>query len=1362
MEPGSILAQRFEIERETGSGGTSSVYCAKDRLTGDPVALKVMRGGLETERFAREARAIAELAHPGIVRYVAHGSTPGGQHYLAMEWLSGEDLNQRLVRTGLSVGESVRVVARAAEALGYAHARGVIHRDVKPSNLFLPDGDLERVKVIDFGLARLAGFATSLTAVGNVIGTPGYFAPEQAQGQKHIDARADVFSLGCVLFKCLTGRRAFEGEDMIAVVAKVVLEAAPRVSELRPEIPAALDGLIAQMLAKHPDARPADARAVAEALAALEGLDEERRVPAPVGPPRLTGTEQRLVSVVVAARAVSAFAGPDATYPDRVPESEQTIDEARAPGVASTEQRLRAAVEAHGARVAVLFDGSAVATLTGAGSASDLAVRAARSALAMRAVVPHAAIGLATGRGLVTDRPVGEVIDRATRLARGLRREQVEQSPSARRSGADAARPGPDSGSRPAAVEGSAPEPPIRLDEVTAALLEGRFRIGGDASARELLGEGEPVDAGRTLLGKATPFVGRERELGALLATFDECVGEPVARAVLVTGAAGVGKSRLRHEIIGRLLRRGEGEGTRLEIWESRGDPMRAGSPFGMIAPAIRRAAGVLEGEPAPVRQQRLRDRLAQSVPPADLDRVAEFIGELVGVPFPDESSIQLRAARQDPVLMGDQLRRAFEDLLAAECARGPMLLVLDDLHWGDLPSVRLVDAALRNLKDRPLMVLALGRPEVHEQFPMLWTERGLQEQPLGELLPKACERLVRAVLGHDVAHEVVERVVAQAMGNAFYLEELIRAVADATPGAEPKPSRSLDRAPETVLAMVHARLERIGADARRVLRAASVFGGVFWLGGVRALLGGPREAELGHWIADLVEREMVSPRASSRLSGETEYAFRHALVREAAYATLTEGDRALGHRLAAAWLEAIGETDPSVLAEHFERGAEPGRAVVWYLRAADQALDGNDLEVALERAGKGLAGGAGGEDRGARLLAQAEAQRWRGRPAEAEAAGLEAMRWLPRASARWFGAAGQVANARGILGRAADLEALTRELLALEPESGAAGAQLVAVAHAAGRLLFTGRYDIAEPLLEWLCDRAADVPDDATAQAWVERALAIRAAVSGDPGGRLERWAAAAECFERVGDLRNACMQRVNLGESFAYVGAYREAERTLREALLASERMGALTLIATAKQQLGGVLAVCGMIEEARALERESVEILRTLASPRMEGMSRVRLAQIHLLAGDVDEAAHEASVAADLLSIAPPARPHALATLARARTLQGDIPAALTAAREAIGLLGALGHVDEGESLVRLVYAEICRLAGDLPGASQAVASARRSVLERADKIADPALRRSFLEQVADNAATLTLAEEWSDSDGPPSSAGHRRSA
>jgi hypothetical protein len=275
----------------------------------------------------------------------------------------------------------------------------------------------------------------------------------------------------------------------------------------------------------------------------------------------------------------------------------------------------------------------------------------------------------------------------------------------------------------------------------------------------------------------------------------------------------------------------------------------------------------------------------------------------------------------------------------------------------------------------------------------------------------------------------VVSRLVEQSAGVPLYLEELIRAEA----------SGRGSQVPETVLGMLQARLERLDVETRRVLRAASVFGGSFPRSGVAALCGvGSRVREV---LAALEEHELVERRGDGKFPGDAEFVFRHALVRDAAYASLTEDDRALGHRLAGRWLEDKGDPDAVTLAQHFERANDSAAAVRWFRRAAEQALDGFDLEAAVSRASRGIACGAEGEALGALRLLQSEAHLWRGDLVGAEREALLAMRDLPRGSARWFKAALGLLMQSASLGREDQIERFIREL-ADSPSTVRSGAQ--------------------------------------------------------------------------------------------------------------------------------------------------------------------------------------------------------------------------------------------------------------------------------------------------------------------------------
>jgi hypothetical protein len=893
VQPGARVAGRFEIESLAGAGGMGAVYRARDLQTGERVAVKLLRHDAQhRERFLREARLLAGMQHPGIVRYVDSGETPEGAPFLAMEWLEGETLDARLARAELTLAESVALARGVAEALGAAHARGVVHRDVKPANVFLVDGRPERPRLLDFGIAReLAGLG-SLTGTGAVLGSLGYMSPEQVRGERALDARADVFSLGLLLYRCVAGQAAFTADHPLALLALVVFHDPAPLSSRRPDVPPALDALVRRMLARRKEARPADGAEVARALGELDAGGGD----GPARPAALTARERRLVAVVLARLAQRER---DAAATLLLPGG------AAGPAVPA----LVGGLQLDSSEFAWLADDTLVVVLTAAGAATDLAARAARVALALRAEHPGAALAVATGSAEVGDSlPSGEVLDRAAALLA-------------------------------AAPAVAPPAEAIALDPLTADLLRARFDVAAGPRGALLAGESsaDPAEPSRPAGATgALPFVGRDRELAQLVTLFEASAAEPVAQAVLVTAPAGVGKSRLAAEALARL-RSAERPP---EVWRAYGDPMSGASPLAMVAACVRRVAGILDGEALEARQEKLRAAVAARVPAHARERVTDFLGELVRAPFADDERPTLRQARQHAPLLADEIRRAFEELLAGACALGPVVIVAEDVHWADAPSLGYLDGALRRLAHAPLLVLALARPEVHELFPQLWAERHVLALRLRGLRANAAAALVRAALGADVRDSVAGRLVEQADGNAFYLEEMVRALAEGLTTA----------LPGTVLATVQVRLGALPAPARAVLRAASVFGEVFWQGSVEALLGADAAA-VPTWLAHLAARDVLEARPAARFPGEREYAFRHALLRDGADALLTDDDRAVGHRLAAAWLEAAGETDAAVLAGHYDLGREPETAARWWLSAAEQAFERDDLDAALDLA---------------------------------------------------------------------------------------------------------------------------------------------------------------------------------------------------------------------------------------------------------------------------------------------------------------------------------------------------------------------------------------------------------------------------
>jgi tetratricopeptide (TPR) repeat protein len=316
--PGTAQASdfgRYELDRLLGRGGMGEVYLARDRTLGRPVALKFVNTDRlsdagSRQRLLREAQAAASLDHPSICTVFEAGEAPDGRAYIAMQYVEGETLSDRLLRGPLPVREALTLATHITDALAAAHKRGVTHRDLKPGNVIITPGG--RPKLLDFGLAKFAptelpndaATVTGLTEIGTVIGTPPYMAPEQIQ-QRPVDGRADLFSLGALLVECLTGKRVFEGPTAYETIANVLRLDPPPVSSLRAELTEQHDELCARLLAKDPADRFQSAEEVHGALRVL--LPDPSRthtVPHPAPAPRRSWRWPALLGVLAATAAL--------------------------------------------------------------------------------------------------------------------------------------------------------------------------------------------------------------------------------------------------------------------------------------------------------------------------------------------------------------------------------------------------------------------------------------------------------------------------------------------------------------------------------------------------------------------------------------------------------------------------------------------------------------------------------------------------------------------------------------------------------------------------------------------------------------------------------------------------------------------------------------------------------------------------------------------------------------------------------------------------------------------------------------------------------------------------------------------------
>jgi serine/threonine-protein kinase len=308
LTQGLNVADRFLLVRELGRGGMGSVWLAQDTRLDVLCAIKFIdREGQHSpevrQRFQREAKAAAQLRSPHVVQILDHGVWENVP-YIAMEYMDGEDLAHRLDRVGrLSWSETARIATHVARALSKAHGAGIVHRDMKPENIFLArDDDGELAKVLDFGIAKRQNQQLSDvgTKTGSLLGTPFYMSPEQARGTKTIDYRSDLFSLAVIIYQCLTGQLPFYSEGLGDILAQIMYEPIPVPSQKAPDLPPTFDAWWARASAREPEQRFQSAKELAESLSVALRLSDPVEITAiaprvqAMSSPDLAGSSPRI------------------------------------------------------------------------------------------------------------------------------------------------------------------------------------------------------------------------------------------------------------------------------------------------------------------------------------------------------------------------------------------------------------------------------------------------------------------------------------------------------------------------------------------------------------------------------------------------------------------------------------------------------------------------------------------------------------------------------------------------------------------------------------------------------------------------------------------------------------------------------------------------------------------------------------------------------------------------------------------------------------------------------------------------------------------------------------------------------------
>ncbi|HYI03077.1 protein kinase domain-containing protein [Hyalangium sp.] len=911
---GGLDGRRYEILEQIGSGGMGQVFRALDHELRRTVALKFLLFNLELTEPQRltllqgEGRAIARLDHENIVRvhdvslWTAHPEqqeegAPLKIPFLVMEHLEGETLHALMRRVKLGLLRALDILSDVAAGLAHAHARQLVHLDLKPGNVFICTTG--KAKLLDFGLAQLlVGPATARESSGS--GTPPYMSPEQ-WSQALPDARADVWGAGLLLFEMLTGEHPFARFSIPALRERITsAEPMPSLLERRPDLPEEVALLVASALSKDPAQRPASG---AELLHQVNALREKLAL----RPQRSGSIAGRRRVTLLACRLTLTPSSVEPLDPEEFGELEAAFHRACT--------RL---IRQHGGSITTAVGAEVLACFGYPQTREEDSEHAVQAALHLMEELPRELAG-----------PRFPTVSVRT----GIHADWVALEDTT-----------PDFHGATPAMQGEAPRlaswlasqaapETVLLSGGTHALVQGCFELQplGSRSFETLSGT-LPVNLhqvvrersgvsrfDRTLVGGAlTPLVGRELELQRLL-ELRKAVEDGNGNCVLLRGEPGIGKSRLVQELHGREAP-GASTWALFQCWSQ-----FEGSIFYPFIDWLQRFLEFSTDTSPQQKQLKLEQRLGALGLPAEH---VPALASLLSLPLPEDSPFLLLL----PDRQREQRRHALLALLQQLAVERPLILVVEDLHWADPSTLQFLDSLLRrHLSGARIHLLLTARPG----FSHGWTKcPGFHELELTPLLPESTATLVReAAHGSPLPDATVRQIVARTDGIPLFVEEMTRMVVDPGAARGATSGKWLSTIPATLHELLLARLDQLSPRLKTLAQLAATLGREFSVAMLHAVSSLPAD-ELERGLEQLEQARLIY---RQRPPPDTTYAFKHALIQDAAYQSLLRSTRQryhahIVHVLNEQFPELVEER-PEVLAHHATQAAMWARAVdAWQL----------------------------------------------------------------------------------------------------------------------------------------------------------------------------------------------------------------------------------------------------------------------------------------------------------------------------------------------------------------------------------------------------------------------------------------------
>ncbi|MBI4858680.1 MAG: protein kinase [Candidatus Riflebacteria bacterium] len=1308
-------------------GGMGILVQAIDRRTGDRVAIKTPLPAADgryppelTARFVREAEANRRLSHPYIVasrEIRAHGDIP----YLVMEWIDGPSLDAHLrAITKVPLVPHLRLALDICDAVRHAHRMGVIHRDLKPANILLPSAG--GVKLLDFGLARLDDRMTALTRTQQVLGTPSHMAPEQLAGGP-VDARTDIYALGVIIYQLITLELPFPAEGFVLKGHRP----APAPSSRNPRVTPTLDRLTLTALAIDPGARQRTVDELMDQLAvSLRGEEEtcdldalallqcdlagspaalDEHPPSPL-------VEGLVRDVTVLRLLLEMECGDRSRRPDPPTGAARAIRERVLCLLARSVERYGGAVERYEP------DGL-IGTFGARAARDDDPVRAVTAGLELLLRIGEVNRILAP-RGHLFALAVGIDLARLLVKADGALDDLV----------ADPARPPTGTGS-------------VWVSIAVRGMVDRRFAVEPDATAvGGLVRVQGPLE--RSAAGpvqgavRGGPFVGRRREL-EVVERFYRKTGTDRGRPgparpalVLVSGAAGIGKSRFIDELCARL----SGAGPTLALRGAASSCQEL--PYGAFGGMLRRWLRLAGSSSKETAGQALQAALPAAFPPGrDAGALAAFVGDI--------APVLLVAGRpgRDAVVAG--LATLFEHLAGRAALEGARLLVvLEDVQWLDELSWEVADGLLGSAL--PAFVVASARAPFEVPDRWLRSTEPLTVE-LGPLSPVEAQQLLGHALGRTGCDEALAgELLAWAGGHPLYLEETAHLIAT-RPGRPPG-------VPRTLGALVACRLDHLGDRPRELVQLASVLGLAFPLALLEDAAGrlwGGRVRSVGELVAGLTSGGLLEAR-------DRWLSFVQGAVREAVYDTVPVVNRRILHGVVLATLEEQGQGDPAVLAHHADRCGDRQRALAHALTALEAAVARSEHRETLGLSARALTLLETEAPAGSRpamtvrvLAAREQALEARG---ERDEQGRTLVKMLELA--RELGDRVREADCLNLLSRFSwwhrhDLDRavrLAREALALARDVAHRVGQADALRNLACTLSLLGRFADAVRRHRGalgLYRQAGHVLKEAASL----YALALNLGELGLVGRGLTLARKSLVLYEAQGDRRGQGRALRTLGDLYRSVGMDRRAVACYERALSGDRHIGYSQGQAHSLRCLGASQANLGRPEAAVSTLEAAARTARDVGARSLLAEIELELARALLDRDDPDdrplvlaylenamalgERIGQAVISVEGLALqtrfelARAAPRDALRVSQRALALLGD-PAGAGADRARRDLPSGLVEAQARYWRSRALSA--CGLRSE---AAESLAEAVGIVLERSTRIPDGPLRRSFLGKV-----------------------------